>query len=77
MQDLHGLVRKYADLDEPLLITGEVGTGKSELARAIHDLSGYSGDVGSVAFAAHGLDLLACGSAAQQALTRWQIQLRR
>src|SRR4029077_5332705 len=42
MQELFGLVRKIAPGDVNVLITGETGTGKELLARAIHQLSSRS-----------------------------------
>ncbi len=39
MQDLYRLVARVMNADLPVLITGESGTGKSLIARAIHDLS--------------------------------------
>jgi two-component system response regulator HydG len=40
MQDVYRLARRVAGSRATVLITGESGTGKSELARAIHALSG-------------------------------------
>jgi len=42
MQELFALVRKIAPCDVNVLITGETGTGKELLARAIHHLSARS-----------------------------------
>lgn len=39
MQPVKRAVHLYANYDEPLLITGERGTGKTELAKAIHEIS--------------------------------------
>ncbi|MGC8202391.1 response regulator [Aliiroseovarius sp. PTFE2010] len=39
MQNLYRLVARVMNSDLPVLITGESGTGKSLIARAIHDLS--------------------------------------
>ncbi|MBL8949169.1 MAG: sigma-54-dependent Fis family transcriptional regulator [Myxococcaceae bacterium] len=43
MQLVTEMVRKVARLDVPVLITGETGTGKELVARAIHELSTRSG----------------------------------
>ena len=39
MRDISTLVRKYADLNHPVLILGETGTGKELVARALHSCS--------------------------------------
>lgn len=39
MADLVASARQYASFDVPILLVGEAGTGKTELARAIHDSS--------------------------------------
>ena len=39
MQSLYRLIARVMNADLPVLITGESGTGKSLIARAIHDLS--------------------------------------
>ncbi len=49
MQLVAEMVRKVSKLDVPVLITGETGTGKELVARAVHDLSrrgsAFFGDV--------------------------------
>ncbi|MCG7872593.1 MAG: sigma-54 dependent transcriptional regulator [Candidatus Thiodiazotropha lotti] len=39
MQDVMSLIDKIADLDTPVLLSGETGTGKGVLAQAIHSTS--------------------------------------
>jgi len=36
-------IRKFGEVDAPILVTGETGTGKELVARAIHDRSGFRG----------------------------------
>ncbi len=36
-------VRKFGEVDAPILVTGETGTGKELVARAIHDRSSFRG----------------------------------
>src|SRR5205814_1600044 len=43
MRRLRALIGQYAPTSLPVLITGETGTGKELVARAIHDQSGRSG----------------------------------
>ncbi|MBI5526698.1 MAG: sigma-54-dependent Fis family transcriptional regulator [Deltaproteobacteria bacterium] len=40
MLDVYAAIRKYAEKSSPVLITGETGTGKEIVARAMHKLSG-------------------------------------
>jgi len=44
MSQLKKLVKKYAKLKEPVLITGETGTGKELVSRAIHEAGSHSKD---------------------------------
>lgn len=39
MQELRRTIRRFAPLPAPVLVTGETGTGKELVARAIHDAS--------------------------------------
>ena len=52
MQALYRLVARVMNVDLPVLITGESGTGKSLIARAIHDFSDRRGQPFVVAQAA-------------------------
>ncbi len=54
MQRLFRYAEAIADSGEPVLITGETGTGKELIAHAIHHLSGRSGEM--VCLNAAGLD---------------------
>ncbi len=54
MQRLFRYVEAIADSGEPVLITGETGTGKELIAQAIHHISGRSGEM--VCLNAAGLD---------------------
>lgn len=40
--DVFNMIRKYAAVDAPVLITGESGTGKELAAKAIHERSAYA-----------------------------------
>ena len=40
MQEIYNEIKRFADGDGPVLVTGESGTGKSLVARALHDSSG-------------------------------------
>jgi two-component system response regulator AtoC len=52
------LISKYAPQDETVLITGENGTGKEKVARALHNLSGRRGPFIAVNCGALPMDLL-------------------
>ncbi len=54
MQRLFRYVEAIADSGEPVLITGETGTGKELIAQAIHHISGRNGEI--VCLNAAGLD---------------------
>ena len=56
--DVVRLIQTYAPLDEAILITGENGTGKERVARAIHECSGRRGDFVAVNCGAIPHDLL-------------------
>src|SRR2546426_6865599 len=43
MVDVLEKVRRYAESNTPVVLVGETGTGKSYLARLLHELSGRSG----------------------------------
>ncbi|MDR3250428.1 MAG: sigma-54 dependent transcriptional regulator [Tannerella sp.] len=45
MQDLHRMIRKVAQTEANILVTGENGTGKEVIAREIHRLSARNGEV--------------------------------
>ena len=45
---IRSLVRKYAIVDEPVLLLGETGVGKNRVAELIHKYSGKKGDFVSV-----------------------------
>jgi len=42
IRDVREAVQRFSELDAPLLITGETGTGKDLVARIIHDISSRS-----------------------------------
>ena len=54
MRAIFQYLEVIAGTRQPIMITGETGTGKERIARAIHDLSGCSGEY--VALNAAGLD---------------------
>ena len=54
MKSLFRYLEAVATTDQPVLITGETGTGKELVARAVHDLSGRKGEF--VAVNSAGLD---------------------
>ena len=43
LQDIREIIQQYADLDAPVLITGETGTGKDLVAQALHEESSRRG----------------------------------
>ncbi|MBW7857436.1 MAG: sigma-54-dependent Fis family transcriptional regulator [Leptonema sp. (in: Bacteria)] len=51
-------VERYAPLNQPVLITGETGTGKEQIARLLHAHSGRSGNLVSVNLSAVPHDLI-------------------
>ncbi len=44
MAEVYDLVRKYADKPQPVLISGETGTGKELIAQTIHEVGGLSSE---------------------------------
>ena len=42
IRDIREAIQRFAELDAPLLLTGETGTGKDLVARVIHDISSRS-----------------------------------
>jgi transcriptional regulator with AAA-type ATPase domain len=43
INEIHKLISTYSMVDEPLLLTGETGTGKTYIAELIHNSSGRKG----------------------------------
>lgn len=66
MQDVFGLVARVLNVALPVIVTGESGTGKSLVARIIHDIS----ERGSSPFVSLGSGELERMSAASEALGR-------
>jgi DNA-binding NtrC family response regulator len=44
MKEVYRLVRLVAPTEDPVMLVGETGTGKELVARALHELSGLSGE---------------------------------
>ncbi len=59
MAEIRSAIQRFADLDAPVLITGETGTGKDLVARALHDVSRRH---------AHPYTAVNCGSIAETLL---------
>jgi DNA-binding NtrC family response regulator len=59
MRRLRGEIRRIAPCDVPVLLTGETGTGKEVVARALHRASGRRGPLVAVNCGAVAPDLLA------------------
>jgi transcriptional regulator with PAS, ATPase and Fis domain len=58
MSKIFELIEKYAPLSNPLLITGETGTGKEQIVKIIHALSKRPGKLVSVNLSAIPQDLI-------------------